>query len=80
MAEDDQQVLKVKIAEVLRNATQPMTPQEIAHLVGFGKPNNQAATVNPTLWKMVEANEIIRTTKLNGNKPRYAIATLELGG
>lgn len=80
MTEVNHQILKEKILKVLKETTDPMTPQAIAHLVGFEKPYNQAATVNPTLWKLLESNEIIRTTNHNSNKPHYAIATLDLSG
>jgi Fe2+ or Zn2+ uptake regulation protein len=69
--------LQEKILEVLRKATKPLTPQDIAHQVGFRRPHNQASHVNPTLYDLLERKEIERTTNQQGNKPRYSIpATL----
>lgn len=69
--------LEEKILEVLRKADKPLTPQDIAHHVGFRRPHNQASKVNPTLFDLLERNEIQRTTNQQGNKPRYSIpATL----
>jgi Fe2+ or Zn2+ uptake regulation protein len=69
--------LQEKILEVLRKAPKPLTPQDIAHQVGFRRPHNQAANVNPTLYDLLERNQIERTTNQQGNKPRYSIpATL----
>ena len=68
----DTQSLDDKILSVLTEAVSPMTPQEIAHLVGFPKPNNQASRVNPILYKLWEIGAIQRTTN-NGLKPRYSI-------
>ncbi len=62
-----------KIMEVLKKANKPLTPQDIAHQVGFRRPHNQASNVNPTLFDLLERNEIERTTNQQGNKPRYSI-------
>lgn len=70
-----EQALEDKILGVLKEAKTPMTPQEIAHLVGFPKPNNQASRVNPTLYPLWEAVKIQRTTNDEGHKPRYSIVT-----
>jgi len=75
MAESEAQTLEEKILAVLRSATKPLTPPEIALQVGFKRPNNKASTVNPTLYKLLERGEIVRTTNEQGNKPHYAIAT-----
>lgn len=74
MTEDKKHELEEKILETLRKASKPLPPQEIAHLVGFLRPYNQAATVNPTLWKLLERDEILRTTTEDGKKPHYSIS------
>ena len=67
-----EQPLSERILTVLGEAKTPMTPQEIAHLVGFLKPTNQASRVNPTLYVLWEAEKIERHT-IDGRKPKYSI-------
>lgn len=73
MEADNHAFMEEKILEVLRKATKPLPPQEIAHQVGFLRPYNQAALVNPTLWKLLERDAIVRTTNTGGKKPHYSI-------
>ena len=70
---EDKQALEQKILDVLKKDNALLTPQEIAHRVGFARPNNQASKVNPTLYTLLERGEIVRATNLQGHKPHYAI-------
>ncbi len=64
--------LDERILKVLSDSATPMTPQQIAHLSGFPRPNNQAAHVNATLYTLLEADRIERHT-LSGLKPTYTL-------
>lgn len=67
--------MEEKILEVLKKATEPLPPQEIAHQVGFYRPYNQAALVNPVLFGLLQRDEIVRITNDRGAKPHYSIST-----
>jgi hypothetical protein len=64
--------LEDKIIALLQDCG-PLRPQEIAHLVGFEKPNNTASKVNPTLYKLKEEGRVVRT---EGNKPVWSLVSL----
>ena len=67
-------MMEEKVLEVLKKSTKPLPPQEIAHQVGFSRPFNQAALVNPILFTLLEREEIVRITNKNGTKPHYIIS------
>jgi len=67
--------LDERILTVLTNAKEPLTPQQIAHLVGYPKPNNKACHVNPTLYLLLHAGKVEQQTT-DGRKPTYTIAVL----
>lgn len=70
---DQEQGLRNKILEVLKEADGPLTPQEISHRVGFLKPHNQACKVNPSLYALLEKGEIEKHASTNGRKPNYSL-------
>ncbi len=63
--------LEERILIVLQEAGEFLTPQTIAHRVGFAKPHNQARRVNPQLYELLREGKIEQRKDPNGTKPMY---------
>lgn len=64
--------LDERILLVLNKSETPLSPQEIAHRVGFLRPNNRVSYVNASLTSLVRRRKLIKQTT-NGFKPLYVL-------
>lgn len=65
--------LDERIVETLTEAGKFLPPHEIAHRVGFFRPNNQAHRVNAILYMLLDQGKIEKQTLHGGKKPVYGI-------
>jgi hypothetical protein len=65
--------LESKILKVLQEYTEPLGPSHIALLVGFPRPTNTATKVNPTLYKLLKEDKIVKNCQENGSCPVWSI-------
>lgn len=66
--------LDERILVVLGEAKRFLSPCEIAHRVGFFKPNNQAYHVNPILYMLLDQGKIEKKTLNGSGKPQYRLS------
>ena len=68
------ELILIVLGECVKKTPIFLTPQEIAHRVGFRRPNNQAFRVNPTLHVLLKQGKIKKRINSKPSIPTYGLS------